>query len=180
MKLILATLTVVAVLALPVVVSAAQPTVRTYEIDDIWPSGGLTARCGFDVFHTAIGTMHSSNHDVAAAVLELDRFEGTFGLYAPSSEKSLTFHVGVERWEYPEGLYLGAPARVTFTGLAAPHAAGYAAPAGETTFEGVVLFIDPNGFGYVDLFDPSGHGSDYSWRYDFDAWADSLCGALAE
>lgn len=132
--------------------AAGPPTQLFLEDDATFPSGGLTAACGFPVLVTLEGGIHIMlRTDRDGVLTELDTFSNwavTFS--APSQGTSVAFKLGPATFVYPEGIDIGAPAVVTARGIDA-HYAGFPAEAGRSVFLGEVIGVTPEGVPIADL-----------------------------
>jgi hypothetical protein len=138
------------------VAHADRPVQVTEELDFTFPSGFWTRMCGFVVFQTVQGTLHVSLHTAPdGLVREIDTFPSlSFQLSAPSTGGAFSYPLGPVIFEYPDGVYVGAPSVVTTLGLHR-RVPGLPAEAGRTVFEGVVVFVDEAGVPVVDFGPPA-------------------------
>jgi hypothetical protein len=139
-------------LALPA--AAGNPPDRFVFVDDVtFPSGFLTAACGTPVFISLNGTLQVTLRTGPDGILhEKDIYENwTFTLSAPDYDTSISYKFGPSFFEYPDGVYIGAPSIVTFLGMDS-NVPGLHAVAGRTVMAGEVIDITPEGIPVVDPF----------------------------
>ena len=132
--------------------AAADPPVHVVSVDDFqFPSGVLSGVCGTPVFVSLNGTIRITLRTDRNGVLhETDTFtKYAFTLSAPDHGTSFTYKFGPGFFEYPDGVYIGAPAVVTFLGLDS-NVPGFHAVAGRTVRAGEVIDIRPDGVPVVD------------------------------
>ena len=136
-------------------VAAAEPERIQSDLDVHELSAFLTDACGTPVYVDAHGSVVLTIHvRDSGAAREIDTFPGIqTTLSAPSTGASATAPSGPSITDYPQGLYVGAPATVRVLGLH-QNLPGYPADAGQTVFEGTVVFVTPEGIPLVDLPDP--------------------------
>jgi hypothetical protein len=108
------------------------------------PSPEYTAACGFDVLLSVDGMIDVTLHsDREGSVRELDTSPGLrIVVSAPSTGRSFEHGFGPTRYDYPDGLYVGAPALITSDGIRG-NAPGVPADAGRLVTPGVVVAFDP-------------------------------------
>jgi hypothetical protein len=147
--------------------TAANPPSRfTFTFDQTFPSGLLTAACGFDVFVHIEGTSAAlAFYDTGGTVVrEIDTSAGfKTTLFAPSTGKSFTYPLsGAFDQKYINGTSIGSHAVVTETGLV--RGTGSTAPdAGRLVFDAVIIGTSPEGLPIVDVVDlisATGHFND--------------------
>ena len=136
--------------ALTPTATGAPPTVVSFEVFDEFHAPFTSELCGVEVWIRLEGTVRLTVfHDQDGAVVrELDTspgFRTTFS--SPETGMSFSFPEAlVWHYAYPEGASVGAPARVTITGLqGAP-----AITAGRVVEDGEVVGISPDGVPFVD------------------------------
>lgn len=154
----------------------ADPPSRVSNTFDVtFKSSTWTRRCGFPVFEHQTGkvtnTVYSADGTVTKEIDTADGLKTTYfsanGSY--TSVSSATLHT-----TYPDGIALGAPATLVFTGnqVLLPGSP----QAGRDAYAGEVVFVSPDGTPFVDIDAPiSEHGH-------FDSFPDeiaALCGALS-
>jgi hypothetical protein len=142
------------VVALAVPTAAANPPDRFVFVDDAtFQSFGLSGACGTPVFISVAGTLQVILRTDKDGVLhETDVFQNwAFTLSAPDFDTSISYKFGPGFFEYPDGVYLGAPSVVTFLGLDS-NIPGFHAVAGRTVLQGEVIDITPEGIPIVDTF----------------------------
>src|SRR3954468_9871025 len=99
--------------------ASADSPIRVLQSGEVtFPSRFWSHACGFLVLKTQTGpfwiTVHTA-HDGSSAH-ELDTFNTMKQtLWAPSTGRSFQDNIGPEKYEYPEGIFLGAPALVIET-----------------------------------------------------------------
>jgi hypothetical protein len=95
---------------------------------------------------------------------------------APSTGESFSYKFGPAFFEYPDGVYIGAPSIVTLAGID-QHVLGFLAEAGRTVVVGEVIAVTPEGVPIVDFVGPtlSEHGN----QLDPAASLANICAALA-
>jgi hypothetical protein len=135
---------------------AAQPTRVTEELDFAFVSGFWSRTCGVTVVQSVRGTLHVGLFTAAdGSVRELDTFPSlSFELSAPSTGGAFSYPLGPVVFEYPDGVYVGAPSVVTTHGLIR-RVPGLPAEAGRTVFAGVVVFVESTGVPVVDFGPPA-------------------------
>jgi hypothetical protein len=134
--------------------AAADPPVHIVTVDDAqFQSNSLTNACGTPVFISVNGTLHIILRTDENGVLhETDVFtDWAFTLSAPEYGTSFSYKFGPGFFEYPDGVYLGAPSVVTFLGVDS-NIPGFHAVAGRTVLAGEVIDIRPDGVPIVDTF----------------------------
>lgn len=144
------------VVALAVPTASADPPDRFVFVDDVtFQSGFLSNLCGTPVFISLNGTLHIILRTDKDGVLhETDAFQNwAITTSAPDFDTSYSFKFGPGFFEYPDGVYIGAPSIVTFLGVASD-IPGLHAIAGRTVVEGVVIDITPEGVPIVDTSGP--------------------------
>lgn len=144
------------VVALAVPTASADPPDRFVFVDDVtFQSGFLTAACGTPVFISLNGTLHITLRTDKDGVLhETDAFQNwTITTSAPDFDTSYSFKFGPGFFEYPDGVYIGAPSIVTFLGVDS-NIPGLHAVAGRTVIVGEVFDITPEGIPIVDTIGP--------------------------
>jgi hypothetical protein len=134
---------------------ADGPTRFTQDLDFSFPSRFWTRTCGFPVVETIRGTLDVNLFTAAdGSVREIDTFPSlSFELSAPPAGGSFSYPLGPVIFEYPNGVYPGAPTIVTTLGIHR-RVPGLPAEAGQTVFAGVVLFVDADGVPVVDFGPP--------------------------
>ena len=156
---------------------ADKPTQIKDEVNFSFPSGFWTRTCGLPVVQTIAGKTQIKLFTAAdGSVRELDTFPGmTIVLSAPSTGGSFSQVLGPATFEYPEGVFIGAPSVVTTNGMHR-RAPGLPAEAGQTVFEGVVIVILNGGVPVVDFGPPAieEHGN----VNDLLEMIDAACAAL--
>jgi hypothetical protein len=141
-------------------------------------SPDYTAACGFPVYLSTNGivdvTLHT-NHD--GSVREQDVFPGlTITVSAPSTGESFDHVFGPSTYEYPEGVFIGAPAVITSNGVRGD-APGIPPDAGQVVTPGVVIDIIPD-LGPITV--PTGPPiSQHGHFEDPEAIVEAICTALA-
>jgi hypothetical protein len=134
------------------------PVKEEAEVDLTDQSTRWSDLCGFEVDYVVSGKLRVSFQPGSNVAHEVDTFPGFKQvLVAPSTGGSFTQILGPTRVEYPDGVFIGAYARVTFLGK------GYSTPgyseAGRYVYAGQVFLI-LDGVPLVDWTDPissSGH-----------------------
>jgi hypothetical protein len=106
------------------------------------PSPEYSAACGFLVLLSANGTLDVTLHtDRHGSVREQDVFPGlTITVSAPSTGESFDHVFGPTTYEYPDGVYEGAPAVITSLGVRGD-APGIPPDAGRVVSPGVVVAV---------------------------------------
>ena len=135
--------------------AAAEPVRLQSDLDVHELSAFLTDACGTPVYVDAHGSVVLTIHvRDSGAAREIDTFPGfQTTLSAPATGGSATFPSGPSTTDYPQGVYPGAPATVTVVGLH-QNLPGFPADAGQTVFEGIVVFVTPEGIPVVDTPEP--------------------------
>jgi hypothetical protein len=144
------------VVALAVPTASADPPDRFVFVDDFtFQSGFLTAACGTPVFISLNGTLQITLRTAKDGVLhETDVFQNwPITTSAPDFGTSYSFKFGPGFFEYPDGVYIGAPSIVTFLGVDS-NIPGLHAVAGRTVIVGEVIDITPEGVPIVDTSGP--------------------------
>ena len=139
--------------ALAVPTAGASPPDRFVIVDDFQFPHPLTAAYGTPVFASVNGTVQIILRTGKDGVVhETDVFrDWTFTLNAPAYDTSISYKFGPGLAEYPDGVYIGAPAIVTFLGVAS-NVPGLHAIAGRVVFAGEVIDITPEGIPIFDTF----------------------------
>ena len=165
------------VLALAGAVQAGQPVVINEDIDFSFTSGFWTGTCGLPVVQRVQGKSQVRLFTAADGTLhELDTLPSLkIELSAPSTGGSFSYPLGPAVFDYPAGVYVGAPSIVTTYGVQR-RAPGLPAEAGLTVFEGVVIFIIDGILPVVDFGPPAvdEHGN----VNDLSDMIDAACTAL--
>lgn len=159
--------------------TAGAPPTQVVVVDDFTFQSGLWTRaCGFPVRITVQGTVHITLRTDRNGVLhETDAFTDWSLTYsAPSRETSVSYKFGPGFYEYPDGVYIGAPSVLTQLGIHT-HVNTQPAEAGRTVSEGVVVDILPSGVPIVDTSGPL--VSQTGNQLDPAASRASICAALA-
>jgi hypothetical protein len=120
---------------------ADAPISYVQQVDETFPSEFWTSACGILVLRHQAGTLRVSIHEGASSAHEIDTFaDWTDTVMAPSTGRSFTQASGPVRTDYPEGIYLGAPAQIADLGreLSAP---GLPQDAGREVYSADVVFI---------------------------------------
>src|SRR5215475_9376328 len=132
----------------------AEPPFRFSEVLDITvPAPVTSAACGFPVLHRITGTftvtLFKDGGDLV--VREIDGAKGARDTwFAPTQGTSYSYQFnGSTRFDYPEGGTLGAPATLTFDQML-EKVPGRPAAAGMVVYQGVVVFVTPEGIPVVD------------------------------
>ncbi|HET7807048.1 MAG TPA: hypothetical protein VFK71_01035 [Gaiellaceae bacterium] len=109
------------------------------------PSPEYTAECGFPVEISSEGTLMVTIHTKAdGAALEQDVFPGLrITVSAPSTGRSFSHVFGPTTYRYPDGIYEGAPAVITSTGVRGD-APGIPPDAGRIVTPGLVVAVIPD------------------------------------
>jgi len=157
-------------------VQADAPFRDVEHVDQTFLSNFWTAECGFDVLRTQIGTARFTLHTQPGSAHEIDTFsDWTETLSAPSTGRSFKQIVGPVRTGYPEGIFVGAPARIIFLGN------GSSVPglteAGRYVYEAEVVFV-LGGVPVTDVFAPISTAGHDPLDDDFDAYVEAGCAAL--
>jgi len=107
-------------------------------------SPDYSAACGFDVFLSTDGVVQVSlKTNADSSVREHDVFPGLrIEVSAPSTGRSFEHVFGPTTYDYPDGLYEGAPAVITSVGVRGD-APGIPPDAGRVVSPGVVLAVIP-------------------------------------
>jgi hypothetical protein len=143
--------------ALPSSVAAAGPPVVVHEdVDVSFQLQGLTAVCGYPVFTSIVGRVQIVVHYDADGhpVREIDSGMPTRTIYAPSTEKSVSFPFSLNSVATyaPDG-----SAIVTFSGMFIDvHSAGGAPhliDSGREVWSAVIIDIRPDGVPVWELID---------------------------
>jgi hypothetical protein len=109
------------------------------------PSPEYSAACGFPVILSADGMLDVTVHtNPDGSVLEQDVFPGlTITVSAPSTGRSFSHVFGPTMYVYPDGVFIGAPAVITSTGVRGD-APGIPPDAGRVVSPGVVVDVIPD------------------------------------
>ena len=161
---------------------AAPPTHLTLDVDGTFKSRHFSRVCGFPVFERQAGTVRITLYrDRSGAIVrELDTSAsfktflwspveagGTGGSFSsPNSASAKT--------DYPDGVYLGAPAVVTYNGLQI-RAPG-TPEAGHDVYAAEVAFIDDAGVPFIDILGSLDAHGNFTDGPTFDA---AVCAGLA-
>jgi hypothetical protein len=158
----------------------AEPARTSYDIDYTGPAG-LSNYCGFSILHHIDGTFTLLSVGSGPRAVEVDRFSGIDEFVNADTGTSIDARNGTVQYFYPDGIYVGAPATASFTGLGAQHASGYRQVAGRLVLAGTVVAVDQNGFGIVSFSGVAAwSGSDATISFDPQAMVDSWCAALSD
>ena len=152
-KLALLSTVVAFVIGLAAVPSVAGPPTQLFLEDDItFPSGGLTAACGFPVFVSIQGGIHIMlRMDRNGVLTETDtQSKWALTLSAPTQGTSFSYKFGPSKWVYPEGAVLGGPAIIYANGVDVRYP-GVPAEAGRTVIRGEIIDIRPDGVPVADF-----------------------------
>ena len=136
---------------------AADPPEHFVFLDDVsFQSGSLTRRCGTPVFITVYGRLRITlRTGPDGAVHETDVYENWTVTYsAPATGRSFSVKLGPGFFDYPDGVFLGAPAVVSFVGVQ-QNVPGLPASAGRIVFPAEVVFVSPDGVPFVDPTGPT-------------------------
>lgn len=136
--------------------AANAPSRFTFTLDQTFPSGNLTAACGFPVFVHIEGTQAATIfYDTSGTVVrEIDTSPGfSVTFFAPSTGGSFTYPgSGAFIQEYVNGTAVGSHLVATLVGL--HRGAGPGPPdAGRTVFDAVVAGVSPEGIPAVEIVD---------------------------
>jgi hypothetical protein len=143
---------------------ADAPTSYVQQVDETFPSAFWTSACGVLVLRHQSGALRVSIHQGASSAHEIDTFaDWTDTITAPSTGRSFTQASGPVRTDSPDGIYLGAPARITYLGreLSAP---GLPQDAGREVYSAEVTFIS-DGLPFTEI---TGFESVHGHFNDFD------------
>jgi hypothetical protein len=157
---------------------AAEPLQVTVPFEFSFEDSELSAECGFTVLVSGEGeTVATLYERTTGAARELDLTDTRFTFEAPSTGGAYDFlsHQS-DIFDYPEGVFVGAPATVTSEGTFY-HDAGVSAAAGRNTWESTIYAIPDDGIPRVSIGDDNLVTSVGRFPDDFDV-AD-LCAALA-
>jgi hypothetical protein len=134
------------------VADAAAPVMIVERVDVTFPSHFWTTSCGFSVLRHQVGTARVLVQQTSGSAFEMDTVsDWTETLIAPSTGKSFVQRHGPVRYQYPQGIFVGAPARLIELGLELS-VPGLPAEAGRMVFEGEIVFID-GGIPFIDVTD---------------------------
>lgn len=126
---------------------AADPPLRFDFVDDFgFPAPRQSAMCGTPIVVSFSGTGHILVHTAPdGSVREQDFVENWLITYsAPATGKSLSYKLGPSHWDYPDGVYVGAPATITFLGVE-NNLPGRHATAGRLVVPAQVIAVVPPG-----------------------------------
>jgi hypothetical protein len=133
---------------------AATVTRFSVDIDDTFFAPGTSAFCGFAVFRTDKGTVNVSLYYANDGTLRREDDSAvnlTTTWFSPTTGKSVTYGAPATlHTEYPEGAFIGAPAKLRLTGLQSK-LPGLPAQAGLQSGTGVVIDIDSGGIPVTDF-----------------------------
>jgi len=140
----LAAVALITALAIPAGAIAEAPTHTRTPLTFTVLASEYSAACGFDVFVSTDGVLQVSFKTKAdGSVREHDVFPGLrIEVSAPSTDRSFEHVFGPTTYDYPEGLYEGAPAVITSVGVRGD-APGIPPDAGRVVTPGVVVAIIP-------------------------------------
>jgi len=168
--------TIAATLVFAGAAQGAAPLRDVVSLDFTYPSTYWTNLCGVPVIYTVTGTIRVISQPGSRVAHEIDTL-GDFKqvLSSPNTGGSFTQILGPTKIDYPDGISIGATARVSFLGV------GSSAPGvtetGRYVYDGDIAYI-LSGLPAVELFGPiSGAGRDPLTR-DRDAYDAAACAAL--
>ena len=152
---------------------AGPPIRQRQAVDAVFPNSFVSASCGLPVFQHNVGTFTFTVHANGEAAHELDTFVGTITFFAPSTGGSFGGKTGPIRFEYPEGIAVGAPAREIVLGRDIK-VSGLPPDAGRYVYEGeIVDVVDGVPFVTVVPVPVESHGQN-----DIDDLIAAWCSAL--
>lgn len=137
--------------AIPAAAIAGAPTHNRTPLTFTVLSPEYSAACGFDVFLSTDGVLQVSfKTNADGSVREHDVFPSLrIEVSSPSTGRSFEHVFGPTTYDYPDGLYEGAPAVITSVGVRGD-APGIPPDAGRVVTPGVVLAIIPE-FGPITV-----------------------------
>jgi hypothetical protein len=132
-------------IATPVAATAAPPTHLRVPFTLAVPSPEYSAACGFEVLVSVDTVIDVTLNTMAdGSVREIDTYPDLrIVVSAPSTGRSLEHVFGPTTYDYPDGLYLGAPAVITSLGVRGD-APAIPADAGRVVTPGAVVAFDPD------------------------------------